>query len=449
MVLTTDPRIQQAVTLLREAGAEHLLCNHHYDASWMDSSLLRAGSSFSTPRLLQDEHDHVDGPTTTAVVVGSDPATTTTFDSWLSFAMAAICLVTAAFCAGLILGILSLDSLFLHVKIRAGTDPAEVAYAKKLLPLVEQRHLVLVSLLLLNFLADEALPLFLDNLLPSWTAVLVSVVLVVFFSEIVPSAIFIGPDQLRYAAAVSPFAHAVIFVFYPVARPIAKLLDYLLSDEDELGNHYNRGELSALVRLQYEGRMAAKRRELKERRLELGIDVSSDVEDNSMSEISDLPPQSIHLLPKSDETIRTQEINMLEGALALKTTTARDVCTKLRKAYTIPLDLVLDQSAMARIYGVGYSRVPVYKRDPRRPRDTNNIVGILMTRQLILVEPSDRRTVSTLPLYQPVCVGPNANMIELLSIFQGGSSGNKGGHMALVCEKPAVATAALVRLLLL
>ncbi|KAL7571071.1 hypothetical protein ACA910_003784 [Epithemia clementina (nom. ined.)] len=48
-----------------------------------------------------------------------------------------------------------------------------------------------------------------------------------------------------------------------------------------------------------------------------------------------------------------------------------------------------------------------------------------------------------MPLYQPVCVGPEANMIELLGIFQGGTSGNKGGHMALVCEKPAIATAAL------
>jgi metal transporter CNNM len=66
-----------------------------------------------------------------------------------------------------------------------------------------------------------------------------------------------------------------------------------------------------------------------------------------------------------------------------------------------------------------------------------------MTRQLIMVPQTHRRKVGSLPLYQPTCVPPDVNMIELLHIFQAGSTGNKGGHMALVCEKPAIATAAL------
>ena len=43
--------------------------------------------------------------------------------------------------------------------------------AKKLIPLVEQHHWLLVTLLLCNALANEALPLFLDRLVPAWLAV--------------------------------------------------------------------------------------------------------------------------------------------------------------------------------------------------------------------------------------------------------------------------------------
>lgn len=353
---------------------------------------------------------------------------------WQSLLMAILCLSCAAICAGLIMGIMSIDELMLHIKIRAGSDAEEQKYAQTLLPLVQKRHLVLVSLLLVNFLADEALPLFLDNLVPTWLAVALSVFLVVFVSEILPSAIFIGPDQLKLAARVSPFCYFVIYLVYPIAFPISKLLDLLLQAEDDLGNLYNRGELAAMVRIKYESRLAAKRRELEERRLSL-------IENPEDDDLSDLPS---YVCP-TDDTLYTMEVNVVEGAFNLKTTTARDVCTKLRNAYTIPHDMVLDQQNVARIYGVGYSRVPVYLRNPRRPRDPSAIIGILMTRQLIMIDTDHRRKVGSLPLYIPTCISPNDNMIDLLHIFQSGSMGNKGGHMAIVCEKPTVAQAALER----
>lgn len=43
--------------------------------------------------------------------------------------------------------------------------------AEKLMPLVKQHHWLLVTLLLCNALANEALPLFLDRLVPAWLAV--------------------------------------------------------------------------------------------------------------------------------------------------------------------------------------------------------------------------------------------------------------------------------------
>ena len=53
------------------------------------------------------------------------------------------------------------------------------------MPLVERHHLLLVTLLMGNALAMEALPIFLDRLVPSWAAVLLSVTAVLIFGEYV------------------------------------------------------------------------------------------------------------------------------------------------------------------------------------------------------------------------------------------------------------------------
>lgn len=89
------------------------------------------------------------------------------------------------------------------MKVRTGTA-REQQCAATLLPLVERthpHHRLLVTLLLCNSVFNEALPLFLDKLVPSWAAVLVSVTAVLFFGEIIPSAIFTGPNKLFIAAS--------------------------------------------------------------------------------------------------------------------------------------------------------------------------------------------------------------------------------------------------------
>ena len=53
---------------------------------------------------------------------------------------------------------------------------------------------MLVTLLLCNAGAMEALPLSLDKLLPSWAAIVSSVTGVLFFGEIIPQALCTGPN---------------------------------------------------------------------------------------------------------------------------------------------------------------------------------------------------------------------------------------------------------------
>merc|ERR1712211_114151 len=99
----------------------------------------------------------------------------------------------------------------------------------------------------MNSVANEALPLFLDRLVPSWLAVLLSVSLVLVFGEIIPSAVFTGSEQLSMAARFAGLVSACKFVLAPIAGPIAAALDIILGADHK--GRYNFAELRAVVGL--------------------------------------------------------------------------------------------------------------------------------------------------------------------------------------------------------
>jgi metal transporter CNNM len=130
---------------------------------------------------------------------------------------------------------------------------------------------------------------------------------------------------------------------------------------------------------------------------------------------------------------------MVEGALQMKTKAAVDLFVSYRKVFSISMDTVLDENQIFRIYSRGYSRIPVYEGDCK-----TCIKGILMTRQLILVNKNDNCPVSKLPLHVPQCVAPGTNLVDLVNLFQtGGSAPQRVGHMALVCARPDIGNRAL------
>jgi metal transporter CNNM len=90
------------------------------------------------------------------------------------------------------LGFLTLDALDIRIKMQAAVDPAEREAAEIIYPLVNRNHRLLVTLLLMNAVAYECLPLFLDELMPTYLTILFSVTVLLVFGEILPSAIFTG-----------------------------------------------------------------------------------------------------------------------------------------------------------------------------------------------------------------------------------------------------------------
>ena len=99
-----------------------------------------------------------------------------------------ICLISAALASGLTQGLLSLDHLQLEVLKRSGTDVQKIQ-ATTLLPIIENHHWLLASLMLWNATAMETLPIFLDALVPTAVAIILSVTLILLFGEIIPASI--------------------------------------------------------------------------------------------------------------------------------------------------------------------------------------------------------------------------------------------------------------------
>lgn len=100
----------------------------------------------------------------------------------------------------------------------------------------------------------QALPLFLDKLVPQWAAIVISVTAVLFVGEIIPAAIFTGPSKMRVASMLSNVVWAAVLLMSPLAFPLGWILDRLIPSRGALTS---RAEVRALVDVQRE--LAAER----------------------------------------------------------------------------------------------------------------------------------------------------------------------------------------------
>jgi CBS domain containing-hemolysin-like protein len=103
-----------------------------------------------------------------------------------------ICLVLfGGLMSGLTIGLASIDRLSLEVDSIG--NPKVTLMCKRIFPVIDKHHWMLVTLLLCNAGAMEALPIFLDKLVSPVEAVVFSVTLVLIFGEIIPQALCTGP----------------------------------------------------------------------------------------------------------------------------------------------------------------------------------------------------------------------------------------------------------------
>ncbi|KAH6789885.1 CBS domain protein, partial [Perilla frutescens var. frutescens] len=158
--------------------------------------------------------------------------------------------------SGLTLGLMSLSLVDLEVLAKSGT-PEDKIHAEKILPVVKNQHLLLCTLLICNAAAMEALPIFLDGIVSAWVAILVSVTLILLFGEIIPQSVC-SRHGLTIGATVAPVVRVLVWICFPIAYPISKLLDFLLGDGHR--TLFRRAELKTLVN--FHGNEAGKGGEL-------------------------------------------------------------------------------------------------------------------------------------------------------------------------------------------
>ncbi|KAM0039050.1 putative CNNM, transmembrane domain-containing protein [Helianthus debilis subsp. tardiflorus] len=139
---------------------------------------------------------------------------------WVYLATSVGLVAFAGLMSGLTLGLMSLSLLDLEVLIKAG-QPNDRKNAEKIMPIVKNQHLLLCTLLICNAIAMEALPIFLDSILLPWTAILISVTVVVVFGEIIPQAVC-SRYGLAIGAKLSILVRVLVIVVFPIAYPVSK-----------------------------------------------------------------------------------------------------------------------------------------------------------------------------------------------------------------------------------
>lgn len=357
-----------------------------------------------------------------------EPPAALRFDIWLLYVgLAFCCVVCAALAAGLTLGLTSIEEFEMRVlinhlieEVEPGATPnsrqlaqlklmKDQRCASRILPLISgnyfgtrtgtctnkldpsNQHYLLVTLLLLNATANEALPLFLDQLVPGWLACLLSVTVVLFFGEIIPSAIFTGHRQLSLAAMLSPLVVSAEMLFVPIVWPVSLLLDKILG---HCQSPYSRAQIKALIRT----------------------------------------------IRADESSLEIDEANMIQGVLEMHHRKAKNIAHPLRKAKMLPHDQVLTPECVDEIMNWGHSRLFVYRRDSLCPERRDDIIGVVLVKKLLSVTFDSKHTVESLvsAMKRPVVLHPEDNLLSTLNKFQAGTC-----HLAVISEQPEACVAAM------
>jgi metal transporter CNNM len=287
------------------------------------------------------------------------------YEDLINSILSVVCVLCAGLAAGLTMGLLSLDVTKLEIKAMTGSE-VDRADAEAILPIVKKHHLLLVTLLLFNSMANEALPVFLSALVPEWLSVLISVTLVLIFGEILPSAFFTGRAQLHTAATMIPFVKGLTFFFWPIGYPLSLCLDLVFGVEEE-SSVITREELGALVFLQNSDRIRSKKE---------NDGVTKDYEELSPQALTD----GINSEGNSNIGLSMYEINIMTGMLKLAKLKVQDSMIKTKQVFMISDSTRLDKKTLENILFSGFSRIPVFRR-----RDKQHIIGYLLIKSLILV----------------------------------------------------------------
>ncbi|KAG7512042.1 metal transporter CNNM1 [Solea senegalensis] len=295
-------------------------------------------------------------------------------DAWLQAGVSVLLLALSALCSGLNISMLALDPVELRVLQNSGTEK-EQKYAQKIESVRKHGNYILCTVVLGNVLTNTCFVVWMCQILGMTALSTAFCTLGIFFiGEILPHSVA-SRHSLAIASKTLCATRLLMLVFFPIAYPVSKILDIML--HQEISNFYTREKLVAMLRV----------------------------------------TDPYHDLVK-------EELNIIQGALELRTKTVEDVLTPLSDCYMLSSDAVLDFCTMSDVMQSGFTRIPVYENE------RSNIVDILFVKDLAFVDPDDCTPLKTITQFykHPMhCVFNDTKLDVMLEEFKRGKS-----HLAVV-----------------
>ncbi len=280
-------------------------------------------------------------------------------------------LILSGLFSGLTLGLMSLNPFTLRRKIKLGDKNA-----KKVYPLRKEGNLLLCTLLLGNVAVNSALAVFLGSLTKGVVAGLLATSLIVVFGEVLPQALF-SRYSLKFGSKFTWLVYFFMYLLYPITKPLALLLDKFLGGE--LPTVFSKKEFHLFLE---------KQKELK------------------------------------DSDIKSHEFEILKKGLIFSEIQVRNIMISKDKTFMVSANASLDKDLLRKIHQKGHTRIPVYYRNE------NKIVGLLYSKDLILVSPKDERKVKHVMRKRIYYISENAPLDKLLSFFK-----EKKSHLFIVRDR--------------
>lgn len=295
-------------------------------------------------------------------------------DVWLQAGVSVLLLGLSALCSGLNISMLALDPVELRVLQNSGTEK-EQRYAHKIESVRKHGNYILCTVVLGNVLTNTCFVVWMCQILGMTVLSTAFCTLGIFFiGEILPHSVA-SRHSLAIASKTLCATRLLMLLFLPIAYPVSKILDIML--RQEISSFYTREKLVAMLRV----------------------------------------TDPYHDLVK-------EELNIIQGALELRTKTVEDVLTPLSDCYMLSSDAVLNFCTMSDIMQSGFTRIPVYENDRA------NIVDILFVKDLAFVDPDDCTPLKTITQFykHPMhYVFSDTKLDVMLEEFKRGKS-----HLAVV-----------------
>lgn len=261
--------------------------------------------------------------------------------------------------SGLTLGFFSLNLTGLERKIKLGNKDAA-----KVFPIRKNGNLLLCTLLLGNVAVNSAMAIFLGNIATGLIAGLVSTALIVVFGEIIPQAIF-SRHALKLGANTVWLVRIFIFVLYPIAGPMAWLLNKALGEE--LSTIWDKKEIEEIIR---------------------------------------------HHEDADESELDADEERILLGALAFSDKSAEMICTPRHVVWSLDSEQELDLELIKMIKEKGFSRIPVFS-----DRRKDKIDGVLLVKDLLGLDLSEKHFVKDFLRDDVLFIKEKMRLDDLLNHF--------------------------------